>query len=220
MPCKLCARFWARIWEKSDAWDRAASNRSELWAKDTVENRMLLEEAESIHDADPAAAFALYLEAADAGSAFALEAVAWHYQTGTAVAADFEKAQDYFRRAIGAGSWMATIDSARFLADHGLHDESDAILTGGVEADFVPSCFWLAYLRYRRCRSRAACREIRPLLEYAAGKGHPGARVHLARLMVLGKFGLSRIPAGIASIARLAWRDTRGTSIMGTAEQN
>ena len=78
MRCRLCATFWARIWAKSDAWDRAASNRDELWDEETDENRALLERADALHDSDPAAAFALYLEAADAGSTFALEVLAWH----------------------------------------------------------------------------------------------------------------------------------------------
>lgn len=207
MACKLCARFWARLWEKSDAWDRAASNESELWAEEPVRNRELIDRAHAIQGTDPAAAFALFLEAAEAGSAHAAEAVAWHYQTGAVVSADFGKAQDYFCRAIDAGSWLATLSYAQFLADHGFHDDCETLLKGGVEAGFVPSHFWLAYLRYRRCRSRAVAREVRPMLEYAAGKGHPMAQVYLARLMTLGNFGLREIPLGVLSIVRMACRD-------------
>lgn len=209
MPCKLCDRWHARLWEKSDAWERAHSNESELWSEEPVRNRELIDRAYSAWTTDPAAAFRLYLEAAEAGSAWAMEAVALHYQTGIAVAADLDKAREYYDRAIGAGSWMATIHYARFLAEHGRHDDCRRVLEDGVASDFVPACFWLAWFRYEQGKSRKVCREIRPMLEYAAGKGHPGAQVTLARWMTWGRFGLSEIPAGIRSTLRMAIQATR-----------
>jgi TPR repeat protein len=206
LACKLCARWWARLWAKSEAWERARSNDSDLWAEEPARNRELIEQAYETHKTDPAAAFRLYLEAAEAGSAWAMEAVAWHYETGSAVPADFDKAQDYYRRAIGAGSWMATIHYARLLADHGHHDICESVLKDGVSSDFVPACFWLARLRYERCRRRKPNPEIRPMLEHAAKAGHPAAQVMLARLMILGKFGLRAIPAGFKLGLRGAFR--------------
>jgi hypothetical protein len=74
---------------------------------------------------------------------------------------------------------------------------------------FVPAFFWLAWIRYQRCKSREVCREIRPLLEYAAKRGHPEAEITLARLMVHGKFGLRAIATGIGLLLRSALRLNR-----------
>jgi len=195
--------------KKSHAWERAHSNDSELWSEEGLRNRELIEQAYARFKTDPAASFRLYLEAAEAGSAWAMEEVALQYATGTAVAADLEKAQEYYARAIGAGSWRATLQYARFLAEHDRHDECESVLEDGVASDFVPACFWLARLRYERCQSRKLCREIRPMLEHAAGKGHPEAQVLLGRLMVRGKFGLREIPAGIKLAVQMAFEAAR-----------
>lgn len=202
LACKLCARLRAHLWEKSDAWERAHSSESAPWSDEPVQNLELVEQAYAVQKTDPAAAFRLYLEAADAGSAWAMNSVAWHYETGTVVAADFDWAQEYYRRAMCAGSWMATIHYARLLADHAYHDDCESVLEDGVSKDFVPAYFWLAWFRYQRCKSRKVCREIRPMLEHAAEAGHPAAQVMLGQWMVRGKFGLRDIPAGFWWISR------------------
>jgi hypothetical protein len=210
--CKICARLrrwlglepeltcdalWESHWDQSFGWERAHSNDDELWWRDSDRNRALMEEVQACQNADPEAAFRMLLEAAEAGSARALESVGWHYASGTVVAADFDQAAVYYHRAIGAGSWMATIAYARLLAKHGHFEESENVLRDGVRLDFVPAYFWLAWLRYDRSPTRATCREIRPLLDYAAEQGHPGAKQTLGRLMVKGKFGIRAIPRGL-----------------------
>lgn len=196
-PELSCDALWRSHWDQSDAWERAHSNEDELWWRDSDRNRRLIEEAYSREDADAGAAFQLYLEAAEAGSPWALEAIASHYYAGRVVAADFERAADHYRRAIDAGSWMATISYARLLDAHGHVDEAEALLLDGVRRDFIPAYFWLACLRYDRNPTRATCRAIRPLLEYAGGQGHPGAKQTLGRLMAKGKLGLLAIPKGL-----------------------
>jgi TPR repeat protein len=210
--CKICARLrrwlgmepeltcealWTSHWDQSNAWERANSNQDELWWTDSDRNRALIEEAQARQGADPEAAFQMLLEAAEAGSAGAMESVGWHYDSGTVVTADFDRAADYYRRAICAGSWMATIAYARLLAEHGHFDECENVLRDGVRLDFVAAYFWLAWLRYDRSPTRATCREIRPLLDYAAEQGHPGAKQTLGRLMTKGKFGILAIPRGL-----------------------
>jgi TPR repeat protein len=206
LACKLCARWRARLWERSDAWERARSNESELWAEEPVQVRELIQRAHDSRKIDPVTAFRLYLDAAETGSAWAMEAVAYHYETGAIVATDLAKAQEYYRRATCAGSWMATINYARLLAEKGRHGDCERVLEDGVSSDFVPAYFWLAWFRYKRCKGRKACREIRPILEYAAKAGHPAARVMLGQLMILGKFGVREIPAGL----RWAFRSASG----------
>lgn len=204
LACRLCKRLRARLWSYSDAWERAHSNDADLWELEPATNRELIEQAYAVQESDAAAAFRLYLEAAEAGSPGGMEMVGLHYHWGFAVAADFEKAAEYYSRAVSAGSWMATIGYARLLEEHGCHDDCERVLEDGVAADFVAAFFWLAWIRYQRCKSREVCREIRPLLEYAASKGHPAAKVNFARLMVRGKFGVRAIPAGFGLLVRWA----------------
>ncbi len=204
MICRLCDRLWNRFWEESYAWERAHSNDSELWWDEADPNRELIDQAAAIQNTDASTALAIYLEAAEAGSVLAAETAGWHYHTGTGVAADFEKAQDYYRRAISAGSWMATLGYARLLADHGHHAICERVLEDGVSSDFVPAYFWLAWFRYARSRSREACGEVRPLLEFAAGRGHPAAKLYLGQWMLWGRFGFWDIWGGIKLILKSA----------------
>lgn len=91
---------------------------------------------------------------------------------------------------------MATIYYARLLSELGHYDDCERTLENGVASDFVPAYFWLAWFRYQQSKTTKVRREVRPLLEYAAIKGHPEAKLLLARWMVLGKLGLRDIPRG------------------------
>lgn len=156
----------------------------------------LIQRAAAIEAADPPLAFQLHLEAAEAGSVWAMERIGWHYWTGTGVPADPHAALKHYHDAICEGSWMATIPYARILAEAGHHDECERSSENGIASDFTPAYFWLAWCRYQRSKTTKTCQEVRPLLEYAAKKGHPAAKLFLARWMVLGKFGLREIPRG------------------------
>ncbi len=215
MTCRICAWLSRRfgpdcdairnsISDRSEDWERADSNEYELWCEQSARNRELVEKGGAILDSDPGAAFQLYLEAAEAGSVWAMEVVGWHYHTGTAVVADFGQAQAYYYRALCAGSWMATIRYARLLVEHGYFDHCEGVLEDGVRKNFTPAYFWLAWFRYKRSKTDETCREIRPLLEYAAGKGHPEAKLMIARLMARGRFGIRNVPAGFRRLVETA----------------
>lgn len=195
--CKLCDRFWERLWAHSEAWERAHSNDNDLWSKESDQTRKLIKQASAITDSDDEAAFRLYVEAAEAGSVMSMARVGWHHWTGTGTPPDPGKAQEYYRRAIRGGSWTATIHYARLLAELGHHQTSDEVLEDGVAVGFVPSYFWLAWLRYKRSGTRQTCGQVRPLLEFAAKKGHPRARRILAQMMLLGKLGSRQIRPGL-----------------------
>lgn len=197
----LCEALWRSHWDECDAWERAHSYHDDLWWSDSDSNRALTEEAQALWKSDPEAAFRLLLEAAEAGSAWAMENVARYYHAGNVVAADFDRAADYYYRAICAGSWLATIGYARLLAAQDRVDECEAVLQDGIRQDFVPAYFWLARLRYDRAPTRATCREIKRLLEYAAERGHPDAKQTLGWLMMKGKFGILAIPRGLRLLA-------------------
>lgn len=214
--CKFCERFWQRFWRHSDAWERTHSNDREIWSKESDEARETLNAAAAMSETDPAT-LKLYLDAAEAGSVIAMGRVGWQYWTGTGTAPDLAKAQDYYRRAIQGGSWTATIQYARLLDELGHHETCDQVLEDGVAVGFVPAYFWLARLRYNRSGTREACREIRPLLEYAARAGHPGARRKLSQWMLLGRFGPREIFRGVLLNFRLA-REYAGEAAKGDPE--
>ncbi len=200
--CKLCDRFWSAFSAYSDAWERAGSNEDQLFSQESDQNRDLMERAAEIEEADPSSSFELYLEAAEAGSVWSLGKVGWHYWTGTGVAADPQLALEYYYRAIRGGSWVATIHYARLLAELGHYDACERTSENGVASDFVPAYFWLAWCRYEQSKTTKVRREVRPLLEYAAEKGHPDAKLLLARWMALGKLGLRDIPRGWKLVAQ------------------
>lgn len=215
--CRICA--WLCNWLCSDAalgregfwarttqWERDQSNEYELWLEDSERNRELNRQAAALESSDPEAALRLRLEAAEAGSVWAMEVVGWHYEAGTLVAADFGKAQEYYYRALSAGSWMATIRYARLLYDHGHFEHCEAVLQDGVRVDFAPSGFWLARYRHQQAPTRKTCRDVRPLLERAAAQGHPAAELLLARWTILGRFGMREIPEGFRKILRISSR--------------
>lgn len=222
VTCKLCDRFWKRVSEQSDAWERACSNESELWSEETDKNRELIEQAFKIQEADPAAALQLRLQAAEAGSAWAMEMVGWHYHTGIGVAVDLRKAGDYYHRAICAGSWMATLHYARVLAELGYYDECESVLKDGVQLDSVPAYYWLAWFRYKRSHTADVRQEVRPMLEYAADQGHLLAKIMLSRWMFLGKFGCRNMFGGLIlayrSLTQIACEESNDSAAGESAE--
>ncbi|NML04721.1 sel1 repeat family protein [Sphingomonas sp. G-3-2-10] len=173
-----------------------------MWSADSDINRERIARARALEETQPEAAFRLLCEAADAGSAWAMEQVGDRLETGRGTAVDVDRALDYYNRAIGAGSWTATLEVARLLVGLERFDEAEAMLEQGLAGGFVPSSFWLAWYRYKRSPTLATGRDVRPLLSHAADQGHPGAKLILARWMARGRFGVREIPAGCR---RLLW---------------
>jgi TPR repeat protein len=206
MKCKICQLIRERLWERTDDWERDASNEAELWAADPPQARELALRAGELFESSPAAAFQLHSQAADAGSAWSMERLAWHYWTGTGVEANPAAALAQYRRAISAGSWVATLSCARLLAELGHWQEAESMLNKGVEKSFVPARYWLAWLRYERTPTSETCKQVRPLLESAARAGHPAARVTLASWMARGKLGVLAIPRDFTLLVREAVR--------------
>lgn len=202
--CSDTAPAQAAFWKHSEAWESAHSNEYELWSAISDQARERLNAAKAIREMNPAEAFRIYRELADAGVFWAMEMMAYQYWTGIGVARDFEQAQAYYCRAIEAGSWMATLRYARLLVSQGQFDAAHGVLQDGVQAGFIPAFYWLARLRYRRLGSRRTIREIVPLLEHAARAGHPAAALFLARLRMVGKLGVGEIMRGFREIAQIA----------------
>ena len=206
MKCRLCAwlcdRFCPPETGSSALW-RAAHDWEEEYAADWEpaeeddEIRDRWEEAKALLDENPAAALAIHRELAEGGSPFSMLRAGWHHETGRGTEVDAAAAEDFYRRALCAGSWKGTLYYARLLFRRGAHDKWPSTLGDGVDKGFVPSFFWLAWYSYEHSPSARTAREVRHLLEAAGEAGHPGARLALARWTALGKFGLREIPRGV-----------------------
>ncbi|WP_337847089.1 hypothetical protein [Sphingomonas sp.] len=210
VACAESDRLYATAWSAAADWEAQFTAEHGYWPDETAANADLIARARAMQRDDPAAALALFRTAADQGSPEALELVAWHYQTGTFVPADADRAGEWFRRAIAAGAWRATIAYARHLDSLGHIDLADALLQDGIDAGFAPAFFWLGYLRARRDPTNATRRAVRPLLEHAAASGHPLAEWTVARWMARGTLGIGNIVAGVRRLFALAGQLRRG----------
>ncbi len=184
------------------AWERDASNDHALWMEAPAEDRARADAAIDLSSRDREAAFRIFLALAEGGMPWAMETVADHY----ARAADFDRARDYYCRAIESGSWFATIGYAKLLSEHGYFEDCETLLRDGVEQDFIPAFYWLARFRLQRLPGGNTRREVRHLLEHAAEAGHEGAELALLRMKVRGQLGLREIAAGYREGRRLARR--------------
>lgn len=216
MKCKLCKWLcdWlcspelssGKFWEVSKAWEQDHSNEWELWSADDEDVRALNERANELSATDPAQAFLIRRDLANNGSEWAMRCTGLHYQSGRGVEPDLAQAEHYIYQAQLAGSWMATLDLAKLLFDHRINEKWLGILKNGVESDFIPANFWLAWYRYKRSPRRKTAREVRPLMERAANAGHPGARLILSRWRGQGMFGLHEMRQGFREFRSL-WND-------------
>lgn len=205
MKCRLCAWLCDRlcppdassdaIWRAAKLWeDRYGTQWEPAEGGDTLRERW--DEADKLFDENPAASLAIHIELAEGGSAHSMLIAGDRYWVGQGTQRDIARAEGYYRRALGAGSWKATIRYAVLLFEQGAHDKWPSTLQDGVHNGFIPSFFWLAWYRYKLSPCRQTAREVRPLLETAAEAGHPGAAVVLARWMAQGKLGLREVPRG------------------------
>ena len=189
-----------RATNKIRQWEETYSYDWEPW-DDDAERRSRAAEAAELFKSDRQAAVAHFIKLADEGSTYAMRWVGTVYWSGLGVPSDLERAEEYFRRGLCAGSWIATLSYANLLYKRGAHGEWPRTLADGVDNGFIPSFFWQAWYTYRLNPSRKAAEEIRPLLLKASEAGHPGAKAMLARLTAMGRFGLRRIPEGL----RMVW---------------
>ncbi len=125
------------------------------------------------------------------------------YEFGRGVLRDEAEADQWYFRAFEGGSQFAMLKCAKAAASRQDFALCEEILKVGVDQDWPPAVFWLAWYRHRQSGSRATYRAIRPLLEKAAKRGHPAARMILGNLMVRGKFGVFRVPQGF--IVGVCW---------------
>jgi TPR repeat protein len=197
---------WGAAWARTDKWDRQHANRNELLRREADRDR--LEQAYELHmSADSEAAFAIWHALAEQGSVWAMIELGRCYEDGDAVATDLDMAEAWYERAFAGGSQIAMLDYAKLAARRGDYATCEDVLRVGVEQNWAPALFWLAWYRIKQSKTKQTYRAIRPMLKNAAAQGHPGAMMVLANFMVRGKYGLLRRPVGFLRLLRASMAD-------------
>lgn len=194
--CETCRSGTKLLWDEVDRFDRACSNDWDLWRALPEETQRLYREGARLFREDRAAGLALLEQAAARGDPIAMVQAAKCHWHGTGTAPDRERAERFFIEARNVGSWSATIELAALACRRRDMETCFAILKEGVRADYTGAMFWLASYRYRERPGGRTAREILPILETALERGHPGARWLMARLLMRGRLGVSRLGEG------------------------
>lgn len=191
------------VWDHSYNWEGWAGGEVDFWWEQSDAEQLMV--VAKLSETDPVAAFQGYRALAEKGCVHAMIWLGNSYRYGLGTEPNFEKAYDSYSVAMAEGSWIATRDIAGLLFNNGNFAECEEILEEGIECDFIPAYFWLAWYRIQRSDTQDTFNTARPLLEHAAAAGHPHAEKYLAVLMVTGKFGIRKIPRGL-KLLRNAWK--------------
>jgi len=214
MPCNLCD--WLGnllgvsdkerncIWYQADRWEDDFAQKWEPW-DDDESRRLRASAAAKLVEIDSQAGLREFLELSELGSAWSMRWVGHLYSGAHGIERNAKLAEDYFRKALCAGSWLATIPYANCLYRRGAHDKWPSTLADGVDRGFVPAFYWQAWNHYRLSPSRKTAQEMRPLLQRAAREGHPGAKALLARWSMRGRFGFGQIWRGLRMSRELVY---------------
>lgn len=186
-----------RFWDEVDRLDRVRwSNDWELWNALSEEARAIFNEGLTVYPHDKPQALARFEASAALGNPVAMVWAGRLHASGAGTAPDRDRACAFFSDAIDAGSWNATLWYAREMHSLGYPEVAFETLAEGVDADHVPSFFWLAWLRYKTKRTSKEARAVLPLIDYAIERDHRAGTWLKGKLMMAGKLGLARIPAG------------------------
>lgn len=188
---------------RSSAWDRKHANTAELGERESDSGR-LWQAYELYGGGYFSAAFQIWSELADQGSVWSMLEIGRCYENGCGAKRDLAQAENWYQRAFAGGSQFAMLKCAEAVASRKDYTSCEAVLQVGIEQDWTPAIFWLAWYRHAQSESRETYRDILPMLTEAAKRGHPAARMYLAYFMVRGRFGLLRVPLGLLLAIRTA----------------
>jgi TPR repeat protein len=157
-------------------------------------------------------AYDLTLPSARAGVNSAQMTLGWMYQVGKGVERDLEQAKFWYRSALESQSPRAAFYLGTVYWSESAFSEALAWFEKAASRGFTPAMYHLGRM-YRhgvgvpRDQTLAA-----KYVEEAARGGHIFARRDLAREMVRGRHGLSRIPLGLLRLIHVTWSAIRTAS--------
>lgn len=178
-------------------WDYDEAGYFDMLDIEGEESREKIKQAWELFDSNPDDAFLIFLRCARSGSPIAMYWVGYCYDVGSGILADTWKAEQWYTKAINAGSWFALLARAKLFDSTGRIEECDAGLQEGMDAGFGWAHYWMARLRYLRSPNRRTAKTVKHLLETAMEKGHPKAEYAFGRLCFSGRLGLGQIGRGI-----------------------
>jgi len=167
-------------------------------------------------------ALSAYLDLANAGDPGAQAYVGWMYWGGMGTAVDKDKGFEWYRKAAASGSALGAFCCGRAAWSRGSWKEAIEWFERGAEKGHGASLLWLG-LTY--VRGYGVPTDLHRGLEYlqkSAAAGNFFAKREIALLMLRGKQGLRKVPAGLALLVRGAWeafaqlrRDRNSDTLLG-----
>lgn len=144
----------------------------------------------------------IYFELAGKGSIWSMYEIGQYYEYGRGVSIDSTEAEKWFKMAFANGSQPGMLRCAHAAASRQDFTACEDILKVGVDQDWAPAIFWLAWYKLAQSTDKATYQAILPSLRKAANYGHPAAKLYLGNFMVRGKFGVLWIPLGLLNAVR------------------
>lgn len=145
----------------------------------------------------------------NAGDGWASLHLGWMYHKGLACPTDLERAEASYLRAYERGIPEAAFYLGRLYRSLKRYQEALRYLEEASSRDDPSASYW-AYVLYSDSESgKRNSLKAAEFLEKAAALGHIFARRDLAKQMIKGKFGVSRIPYGAWSLIANAIRTAR-----------
>lgn len=194
--CANCEAYHQRLWQRVRAWEREHTNGAEVSSREPDFDRLL--QILELHKSDPAAAVEAWHALAEEGSIWSMFYIGWAYEHGSGIERNLAEAEKWYDRA--SGYQYALLCSARLAAERGDYPACEAMLKIGVDQEWAPAEFRLAWYKLGQSGSRQTARDVQPLLERATADGHPMAPLLLGQLMAWGRLGLRQIPRGFRMI--------------------
>jgi uncharacterized protein len=146
---------------------------------------------------DPVAALAGLKELAGRGSVSSMVYIAHAYRHGTGTGVDLFQSNEWYRRAMDAGSPLASYELARNYMNAKDYDRVIEMWSLGAENRYPPSMHMLGVSYARGWRVPKNLNKARELLEGAADQGHLYAKAKLRCLLMRGGFGFRERLRGI-----------------------
>jgi uncharacterized protein len=163
--------------------------------------------------AAPTTALAGLKELADRGSVSSMVHIAHAYRHGTGTGVDLLQSNEWYRRAMDAGSPLASYELARNYMNAKDYDRVIEMWSLGAENRYPPSLHMLGVSFARGWRVPRDLNKARELLEEAAAQGHLYAKAKLRCLLMRGSFGFRqrlrglRLALSIPQDLVTIWRD-------------